>query len=311
MLSGGDLDEGIRLAAKGTEIAERDANIMILGFCYLNQIRILFSKGYLTQAEEVIIKAKRLEQDTTLPLWLLDQMLMWQARIWLAQNKLDLAFKWALEQGMYDDGGVNIPQHIDFHSLFKYILLARILIAQGQLEEAVNLLQSLVKFAEDGERISSLIKIMSLQALAFQSGGDIDQAVKFLEQALKLAEPEGFIRIFVDTGQPMAQLLYEALSREILPEYVQRILAAFSTIEQEDGASKKNQVDQSGMIEPLSEREIEIIQLIAEGLTNQEISNKLFLSVHTVKTHTRNIYSKLDVHHRTEAVVKAKSFGIL
>jgi LuxR family maltose regulon positive regulatory protein len=132
-----------------------------------------------------------------------------------------------------------------------------------------------------------------------------------LEKALHLAKPEGFIRIFVDEGPPMAHLLYEALKREIATEYVQRLLAAFPVTEPEKVASTIAQVDQSGFVDPLSDREIEVLQLIANGLTNQEISNRLFLSVHTVKTHTRNIYSKLDAHHRAEAVAKAKAFGIL
>jgi len=126
-----------------------------------------------------------------------------------------------------------------------------------------------------------------------------------------LAEPLGFLHIFVDEGPPMAGLLYEALKREIAPKYVQKLLAAFPVTEQEETDLTKPQVDQSGLIEPLSEREIEVLQFIAKGLTNQEISNKLFLSMHTVKTHTRNIYSKLGVHHRAEAVAKARAFGII
>ena len=152
---------------------------------------------------------------------------------------------------------------------------------------------------------------MMLQALAYQSTGQTEQAMESFEHVLNLAEPKGFIRIFVDEGQPMASLLYEALKREIAPEYVQRLLAAFPVTEPEGVTSTKSQVDQSGLIEPLSDREIDVIQLIAKGLTNQEISNKLFLSMHTVKTHTRNIYSKLGAHHRAEAVAKARAFGIL
>jgi len=150
-----------------------------------------------------------------------------------------------------------------------------------------------------------------LQALAAQSGGDGARAMSALEQALSLAEAGGFVRLFVDEGPPMARLLYQALSREISPDYVRRLLGAFPIAEPEQTAPSKTQTPQSEWVEPLSEREIEILQLIAEGLTNQEIATKLYLSLNTVKVHTRNIYSKLSVHHRTAAVAKARACGIL
>jgi LuxR family maltose regulon positive regulatory protein len=115
----------------------------------------------------------------------------------------------------------------------------------------------------------------------------------------------------VDEGPPMAGLLYDALKREIAPAYVQRLLAAFPVSESEEDISKKSQVDQSGLIEPLSEREIEVLQLLAKGLTNQVVATRLFISLHTVKAHTRNIYSKLGVNNRTQAVDRARTLGIL
>jgi LuxR family maltose regulon positive regulatory protein len=115
----------------------------------------------------------------------------------------------------------------------------------------------------------------------------------------------------VDEGPPMARLLYEALNRGIKPEYVSRLLKAFPTEVPEQVALSRTQDSQSGLLEPLSEREFDVLQLIAEGLTNPEIATRLFLSLHTVKTHTRNIYGKLDAHNRMEAVAKARAFGVL
>jgi len=106
-------------------------------------------------------------------------------------------------------------------------------------------------------------------------------------------------------------LLYEALNRGIAPEYVQRLLAAFPVAESEESASRKAQGDQSGLIEPLSDREIEVMKLLAKGLTNQVISERLYISPHTVKVHTRNIYGKLGVNNRIQAVDKARTLGIL
>jgi LuxR family maltose regulon positive regulatory protein len=123
-----------------------------------------------------------------------------------------------------------------------------------------------------------------------------------------MAEPEGFVHIFVDEGPSMARLLYKALSRGIAPDYVRRLLAAFPVAEPErDEPSAAN----AELIESLSERELEVLHLIAEGLTNPEIAARLFLSIHTIKTHARNIYGKLVVHSRTQAVARARALGIL
>ncbi|MEJ2560484.1 MAG: LuxR C-terminal-related transcriptional regulator, partial [Anaerolineae bacterium] len=191
------------------------------------------------------------------------------------------------------------------------IVLARIFIAQGRLDEAARLLQSLLEATEMGGRSSRAIEIMMLQALALQAGSDTGRAMTTLERALTLAEPGGFIRIFVDEGPPMAHLLYEALARGIAPEYVRRLLAAFPVTGPAQTDSSKTQAPESGLIEPLSERELEVLQLIAEGLTNPEIASRLFLSLHTIKVHTRNIYGKLGVHNRTEAVTRARALGVL
>jgi len=141
-----------------------------------------------------------------------------------------------------------------------------------------------------------------------------------------LAEPGGFIRIFVDEGVPMAQLLSEAASCGIMPDYTARLLAVFEAEAQpilpagDRQASPETSEDKSTLlpaspaqplIEPLSQRELEVLQLMAEGLTNQEIAAGLFLSQHTVKVHTRNIYGKLGVHNRTQAAARARELAIL
>ena len=151
--------------------------------------------------------------------------------------------------------------------------------------------------------------MLLLLALVHQAGGDAARAKATLSQALLLAEPGGFIRIFVDEGRPMAHLLYEALSRGIAPDYVGRLLAAFPLAESEQTGQSETQTAKTELIEPLSEREIEVLQLIAEGLTNTEIASALFLSLNTVKAHTRNINGKLGVHSRMQAVARARASG--
>jgi LuxR family maltose regulon positive regulatory protein len=131
-----------------------------------------------------------------------------------------------------------------------------------------------------------------------------------LEQALTIAEPVGFIRIFVDEGPPMAQLLFEAIKRDIAPDYARQLLAAFPTTEPKPTETEPHALA-AKLIEPLSEREIEVLHLIAEGLTNPEVASRLFLSSNTIKVHARNIYDKLGVNNRTQAVARARALGIL
>jgi LuxR family maltose regulon positive regulatory protein len=145
---------------------------------------------------------------------------------------------------------------------------------------------------------------LALQALAHQAQGDTSSALAPLERAMSLAEPEGYVRIFVSEGQPMARLLREAVSRGVVPDSTRRLLAAFASTGL-DGAHA------SQAKELLSEREIEVLQHIAAGLTNRDIAARLYLSLYTVKAHARSIYDKLDAHSRTQAAAKARELGIL
>jgi LuxR family maltose regulon positive regulatory protein len=188
---------------------------------------------------------------------------------------------------------------------------ARVYLAQGDTSAALAALEPLRQQVEAKGWEDERLKVMLLQAVAHHAHGEKDQAVQLLGDALALAEPGGFIRTFVDEGQPMARLLYEALSRGITPEYVRRLLAAFPDAEPEQADSSMTKVIGTDLVEPLSEREIEVLQLIAEGLTNPEIASRLYLSLNTVKVHTRNIYGKLGVNNRTQAGARARALGIL
>jgi LuxR family maltose regulon positive regulatory protein len=157
------------------------------------------------------------------------------------------------------------------------------------------------------------LRVLVLEAVALDAGGKQEQAVDRLTDALALAEPGGIIRTFVDEGPPMARLLYVAATRGRMPDYIGKLLAAFpaadSDITKSDIAVRP--AVGTDIIEPLSERELEVLHLIAEGLTNPEIAARLYLSLNTIKAHTRNIYGKLGVHTRTQAVVRARAFGVL
>ena len=204
-----------------------------------------------------------------------------------------------------------MDETFQFQREIEYITLSRLLIAQKKFDEAKVLINRIYKHAQGvGKKLTEL-KCLILFSKLFYKKGDVDQALEHLYKAFAIAQPEGFIRIFVDEGPPMARLLYEALSRGIAPDYVQKLLAAFPVDEPEKDAVNQRKVSDFDWIEPLSERELEVLHLITEGLSRQEIASQLVLSLNTIKTHTRNIYSKLGVNNQMQAVGKARALGLL
>lgn len=300
-----DLDGAIHQAMKGVKLAERGKDMMVIGWSYLCLVRVLFSRGDIAGADKIIQKMEKIAREYYVPPWITNLMAAWKARIWLAQGKLDAVSQWVVERRL------DASEELTLQHEMEHIVLARILISQGQLDEVTTLLQRLLEATEAGGRTSRVIEILILQTLALQDGGDTTRAMTPLEQALILTEPGGFIRIFVDEGPAMARLLYEALSREIAPEYVQQLLAGFPDDQPEQADSSQLQSQGQEWVEPLSERELEVLQLIAEGLTNQEVGARLYLATNTIKAHNRNIYSKLCVKSRTQAIARARAMGLL
>jgi LuxR family maltose regulon positive regulatory protein len=188
---------------------------------------------------------------------------------------------------------------------------ARVALAQGDPAAALAALEPAHQQAVAKAWADEQLQVRVLQALAFDAAGDCDKAVELLGEALALAAPGGLLRPFVDEGPPMARLLYEALTRGIAPGFVRQLLAAFPAADAAPTPSPTVPEAEAGLVEPLSEREIEVLKFIAEGLTNQEVANRLYLSLHTVKVHARNIYAKLGVKNRTQAVAKGRALGLL
>jgi len=176
---------------------------------------------------------------------------------------------------------------------------------QSELDQVLLLLERLYQGAAAGARQGRVIEILILTALARQDNGNPTGALFALEQALALAEPEGYVRAFVDEGRPMFRLLTQAAVRGISPAYVSQILAAFSIAEDGERAA------QQPLVDPLSRRELEVLALMAAGLSGPQIAARLYLSANTIKTHVRNIYSKLNVNSRAEALTVARSLDLL
>ena len=181
------------------------------------------------------------------------------------------------------------------------------------MHESLGLLARLLHAADDGKRMGSAIEILVLQALAYAAHGDRPAALVSLERALSLAAPEGYVRIFVDEGMPMARLLSAAAAHGIMPDYTARLVAVFEAEEHKSAESSPLPPARpaQSLVEPLSQRELEVLQLIAQGRSNREMSQRLFLALSTVKGHNRMIFSKLLVQRRTEAVARARELGLL
>jgi len=237
-----------------------------------------------------------------------------KARMRVAQGSLGEALVWACEQGL------SAQDDLSYLREFEHITLARVLLARYEsdreersIHETMGLLERLQQAAEEGGRMGSVIEILVLQALAHQAQGESPSALVALERALTLAEQEGYVRVFVDEGLPMARLLAKAAAHEIMPDYTAKLLAALEAEEHKsaDESHLPSALPAQALTEPLSQRELEVLQLIAQGLSNREISERLFLTIITVKGHNRNIFRKLQVRRRTEAVARARELGLL
>ena len=228
-----------------------------------------------------------------------------KARIWIAQGKLGEALGWARERGLSADDDLSYLREFD------HITLARVLLAQsrpgaadGSPREAMQLLARLQQAAEEGGRLRSVIELLVLQALAHRMRGDLGAALVPLGRAVTLAEPEGYVRLFVDEGPPMSTILEAAARQRIAPTYVRRLLGSFGG--GEDGTRVKQ-----ALVEPLSERELDVLRLLATDLDGPDIARELVVSLNTVRTHTRSIYAKLGVNNRRAALRRAEELDLL
>jgi LuxR family maltose regulon positive regulatory protein len=214
--------------------------------------------------------------------------------------------------------GVNANDEVDFSSPavypreFDYSELACLLLAEDRAVEALPLLTRLLEAAITMERHGDEIRYLVMIALAQHALGNTKTALDFLGRALTLAEPQGYVRLFVDEGRPMAELLNFAISQDVAPDYASILLAAFpKNVLNAVPIDMERSVNTQDLVEPLSEREIEVLRLMAEGYKYKEIAERLVVSINTVRHHIRNVYSKLDVNNRAQAIGRAKELNLL
>jgi LuxR family maltose regulon positive regulatory protein len=319
LFSGRALYEHNELAAaeqairNGIALSEKARTTEEAGFDYLLLARVLRAMGNVDAACKEMYKIHRSDQQTSS--WMAGYVAAWEALVYLQMGNLETAIQWAQESGLRFDDEVSLRTYV------KHIILARVLLAQGRselvhtgsdrrLQEAAILLEHLVELTEPTDRMKYMIETRTVQALALHAQGNFEQSLHSLQRALALAEPEGYVRTFVDEGMPMQELLVEAAARGIAPGYVARLLPVLEQ-EQQYAHEGKAEKKATALIEPLSERELEILSLLRTPLSLSEIAVRLIVSENTVRSHVKHIYAKFDVHSRTAAVVRAEELGLL
>jgi LuxR family maltose regulon positive regulatory protein len=304
-----------RLLAQGMDLIGGmltvDADVVTLGYLVLARVRQ--ASGDAAGARAALDTfAGLVDQRGFFPL-LIARGMAAQAWLALAQGNTAEAMHWAETSGLCADDEPSYPREIE------YLTLARVHIKRGDATEALRLLDRLLITAETDARMHSVIEILVLRALALQTEGNTTGALVALERALTLAAPEGYVRMFVDEGMAMARLLQAAHAQGIAPTYISKLLAAFPEAQSAERRAQNNDTPalrstlerSNALAEPLTERELEILRLIAEGLSNQAIAERLVIAVSTVKRHINNLYGKLAVESRTQALVRARELQLL
>jgi LuxR family maltose regulon positive regulatory protein len=301
-----DLDEGIRLIKKSIELSEQGRDPVIMASCQISLLRGLIYRMDFAGVLKVMEKINERARDFMLPPWITNTVSAFNVYIWLETGNLNAATRWAKERGLSVDDKLDNLREIE------YLALTHILIVQKQLDDADRLLQRLIENAKAGDRVYMMIEMRLWRALIFKAKADTVAALGELKLALSMAEPGGLMMLFVSKGKPVAELLEEIVEVKkrdhddakagFSLSYAKKILSVFKA-----GTPPKIE----GLMDPISKRELEVLYLIAAGLSNREIAEKLFISLNTVKTHTKNINSKLNVSSRTRAIARAKELKLL
>lgn len=300
-----DLDTALRYARQGLDLCQHWGQADALAQGYLRLAQVLQAVGDTDRAWDAIQEARQVARG--LSPWYAITAGAREATIRLRQGDVPAASRWLQDSGLLVAGELNPEYRIG------YLALARILLAQGRLDESLGLLAGLLQMAEAAGAIGSSVGILVLQAQVLWAQGEGDRAVVAMERALCLAEPEGCVRIFIDEGAPMGALLRQAAARGIRLEYVNKLLVA---LESEVTGKLRTargvpRLAPSSLVEPLSERELEVLRLLTTHLSSPEIARELVISVSTVRSHIKNIYGKLDVHTRADAVQRAQELALL
>jgi LuxR family maltose regulon positive regulatory protein len=302
-----ELDLARRSVSEGLElVASWGAVAGLMGLVELSLIRQL--QGAVAQANALMQQARQMA--ARFDAMQLDDAIVdvYQVRLWLLQGNLQAAGRWARDLG--NSRTSRLAMEIDHgqlscHRALHYLTLAQVLEAEGRPVEALSLSSLLRPVAEHAGWNALVIELLTLEALCHSALGHPRRALEVLDAALQLAEPEGHVLVFATAGAPMAKLLYQKRSLGVCPDQVNGLVAAWNA--QHEIA--ETTTESAG--EPLSQRELQVLRLIGQGLTNQQIADRLVIALSTVKSHINHIYRKLDVARRTEALLQARTLSLL
>jgi LuxR family maltose regulon positive regulatory protein len=293
-----DLEAAARYADQCIQLCQRWGDKASQATAYVMLARVEHGQVNTEKAQKAMRAVEQLASETALSPRLSVWVQASLARLWLAQGDLESAAY------LVRQSGISLDDDIPYLREPLYYVLLRVLLAQGDADSALVLAARLLKLAEATNRIGKVIEILIFQALAFQAQKDIVQALPLLERAVLLAQPQGYVRVFLDEGESMAKLLYQAKAHRIGIGYAAELLSAMGK------AAGITQPPAQRLIEPLSARELEVFALIQAGYANQDIAARLFISMPTVKRHISNIYAKLGVKSRTQAVSLGRELGL-
>jgi len=298
-----DLQAATQLLLRSQELGEQAGLPQNLYRWRVAMARVREADGDLPGALDLLNEAERLYVSDFFPN--VRPVPALKARVWIAQGRLGEATGWAREHGL------SVDDDLSYLREFEHITMARLLLAryrgeraEGSAHEAARLLERLLPAAEEGGRTGRVIEILVLRALAHQALGDLPATLSFLDRAVTLAEPEGYVRVFADEGPPMASLLRAAAKQGTRRPYLGRLLAAA-------GGTEHHSAAEQALIEPLSERELDVLRLLGSELDGPAIARELMVSLNTMRTHTKNIYAKLAVTNRRAAVRRAAELNLL
>jgi LuxR family maltose regulon positive regulatory protein len=312
------LDESLNLAQRGFKLIEREGFMLLAGWAYCCLAAICLARRDLQEASAMVRQAENCGLAGELP-YIENLAAAWKARLRLLESRqdpaiLDDTIEMLLKRNLFPDR--DLEGAIDFFRIDEYTALARVLIARGHRSEAEKFLPSIQQIAEKESIVYLLAEVLLLRATAAFSNNNIEDGYMYFREALEKCgsriQQEGIKRLFLNEGKVLVKLLHRARKEALFPELTSSLLSAVEkTSKPLVQAISESAAEDEQLIEELSDRELEILELINAGLTNQDISSRLYISLNTVKWHLKNIYGKLTVDNRAAAAARARSLRLI
>ena len=297
------LDQALEYSEKGLKLCKLLGHVDLIAKSYAALARVRLARADHEGVQNILEQADQLALETKLDPWAITWLEDCRIRLWLSTGKLDQATRWVARSGIDPNG------ELSFHHDLHHLILVRVMIANiaantraAAPDQCLQLVDRLLSMTDEMNWRHHNIQTLVLKALALHSINDLNGAIQTLNQALSLAEPQGYIRIFVQEGEMLEALLQQVHSRRKNDTYTKILLSAFA---------KELASPQSGLVEPLSPREIEILNFLTTSLSVPEIANELTISSNTVRSHIKSIYGKLEVNRRLDAIEKAKKLQLV